>query len=353
MSMPAVSVIMATYNGAAFVAETIASLFAQSFTDFELVVVDDCSTDDTREVVARFEDPRITLIASQVNQGPVHARNRAFAAARGRYVAGLDQDDICLPERFARQVAYLDAHPETVLVGTRARLYEDGRISHWPGPSNLTPPLIDWLAMFHNPLVWSSVMFRADAARRLDPFERPEVRYAEDFDLYHRLRRFGALARLEDELLLYRCHRGGASQKFRDAMGASAARVLKELYVPVFGEAAPGNAALVTRHLSARDPVPDAATLARLFGIVERMHRHFVAEHAPDAATLARIEQEYARLWWLVARPAIRRGRVTLREALATRPACAGAVPAGTDGLVSSLIGQGRAIRRGLGLAAN
>ncbi|MBO9623521.1 MAG: glycosyltransferase family 2 protein [Sphingomonas sp.] len=345
MSAPAVSVIMAAYNGAAFVTETIDSLFAQSFGDFELIVVDDCSTDDTRAVLARFDDPRIRVIAAEVNQGPVHARNRAFAEARGRYIAGLDQDDICLPHRFERQIAWLDAHPETVLVGSRALLLEDGETARWPGPDDLTSAMIDWLMLVQNPLVWSSVMFRADAARRLDPFERPELRYAEDFDLYHRLRRFGTLDRIEEELLLYRCHPGGASQKYRETMGASAARVLEEHYAPVFGDEAPSRAALVVRHFFARDPVPDRATLERLADTLAALHRHFVATRDLDPETRARIDGEHARLWWLVARPAIRRGTIGLRHALATRPA--GAAPARTDQFLSAVVGQARALRIG------
>ncbi|HVJ02138.1 MAG TPA: glycosyltransferase [Sphingomonas sp.] len=342
MSAPTVSVIMAAYNGAAFVAETIESLFAQSFGDFELVVVDDCSTDDTRGVLARFDDPRIRVIASEVNQGPVHARNRAFAEARGRYIAGLDQDDVCLPQRFERQVAWLDAHPESVLVASRALLLENGETAHWPGPSDLTPPLIDWLMLVQNPLVWSSVMFRADAARRLDPFERPELRYAEDFDLYHRLRRFGTLDRIEEELLLYRCHPGGASQKYREMMGASAARLLEEHYAPVFGDDAPARAALVVRHFFARDPVPDRGTLEQLAATLAALHCHFVAERELDAVTRARIDQEHTRLWWLVARPAVRRGTIGLRDALATRPA--GPTPTRTDQFLSAIVGQARAL---------
>jgi glycosyltransferase involved in cell wall biosynthesis len=194
MSSPVVSVIMAVYNGAALLPETLASLRAQKLQDWELIAVDDCSKDDSVGVLERLGDPRVRVIRSETNGGPVVARNRAFAEARGRYVAGLDQDDISLPERFAKQVAFLDAHPETALVSCATDYWIDGRRlpGNWPRP--LTPLLIDWLMLIQNPIAWSSVMFRADAARRLDPFERPAMRYVEDFDLYQRLRPFGTLA---------------------------------------------------------------------------------------------------------------------------------------------------------------
>jgi hypothetical protein len=337
VSAPTVSVIMATYNGAALVGETLASLAAQTFADWELIAVDDCSRDETVDVLQAFGDPRIRVIRSEVNGGPVIARNRAFAEVRGRYVAALDQDDICLPERFARQVAYLDSHPDTVLVSTAASLLLDGRVTsgNWPRP--LTPGLIDWLLLVQNPIVWSSVMFRADAARRLDPFERPEMRYVEDFDLYHRLRPFGRLAQIDEELVQYRCHAGGASNMFTATMTAHAEDLLR-------GHA-PDIAPLLVRHVMAGEPVPDAATLERLFAGIARLREGF---HA-DAATLALVDREISRLWWRLCRAGVRSGALGLHHALARRPSAARLGEGGAaDLLVSQVIGGVRAVRRGI-----
>ena len=99
---PAVSVVIPAYNGAALIGETLASLSAQTLTDWEAIVVDDVSSDDTRAVVAAFPDPRVRLVCNEVNGGPVRTRNRGVAEARGRCVAGLDQDDICLPDQIGR-----------------------------------------------------------------------------------------------------------------------------------------------------------------------------------------------------------------------------------------------------------
>src|SRR3546814_15278609 len=79
-----------------------------------------------------------------------------------------------------------------------------------------TPLLVEWMMRIRNPLVWSSVMLRGDAARRLDPFTRPEILYAEDFALYHRMARLGRIARIDEELLLYRVHQGGAAPRGHD-----------------------------------------------------------------------------------------------------------------------------------------
>lgn len=343
---PTISVIMATYNGAALLPETLASLQAQTFADWELVAVDDGSRDETVAVLRALRDPRVRVIESAVNGGPVVARNRAFAAARGRYVAGLDQDDLCLPERFARQVAWLDAHPETVLVSSATDCLLEGRVvaGQWPRP--LSPGLIDWLMLVQNPLVWSSVLFRAEAARRLDPFERPECRYVEDFDLYHRLRAFGRIDQIDTVLTHYRQHAGGASQVFSGTMTAHAEALLRARHRALLGARAPDIAGLLVRYVMGRAPIGDRALLRRLFDGIAVLRAQF-EETERDAATLATVDREISRLWWRLCRAGVRSGRLKLRHAIAARPGAAAlshARPA--DLLASGMIGAVRALRR-------
>jgi glycosyltransferase involved in cell wall biosynthesis len=188
---PAVSVLMTTWNGAGgngaggnaaagngggrrrsdrsggFIGAAIASVLAQSFTDFELIVVDDGSTDATPSVLAGIGDPRLRVLRQAANGGVVAARNAGLAAARGRYVAALDHDDLSHPHRLARQVTYLDAHPGVVLVATEIEIEAAGRRTAPDHPTGGEPALIRWLLHVDNPLTWSSVMFRADAVRRL------------------------------------------------------------------------------------------------------------------------------------------------------------------------------------------
>jgi glycosyltransferase involved in cell wall biosynthesis len=343
---PAISVVMATYNGAALLPETLASLQAQSFADWELVAVDDGSRDDTVAVLRAVGDPRIRVIESAVNGGPVVARNRAFAEARGRYIAGLDQDDLCLPDRFARQVAWLEAHPATVLVSTATDCLVDGKVrpGQWVRP--LTPGLIDWLMLVQNPLVWSSVLFRADAARRLDPFERPECRYVEDFDLYHRLRAFGRIDQIDTVLTHYRQHAGGASQVFNGTMTANAETLLRARHSALLGAVAPDIAGLLVRHVMAKAPIGDRAELRRLFDGIAVLRTHFGAQEH-DAETLAAVDREISRLWWRLCRAGVRSGRLRLRHAIAARPAAAALGDARAADLVTSgMIGAVRALRR-------
>jgi len=296
MTEPLVSVVMATYNGAAKLPETIDSLLRQSHTNFELIVVDDCSTDTTCDVLRGFADARIRLLSTPVNGGPVQARNLGVAAARGRYIAALDQDDISLPHRLQRQVAHLDANPHIVALGTAARRLVNGRLVQDRLGIRTTPGFVRWMLHVMNPLVWSSVMLRTAAVEKLDVFSRQERLFAEDFDLYHRLAAHGDIARLDEVLTTYRWHQAGASSTCAAQMIASAGAVLEEAYVPWFGAGAARAARLVNQHISARQPVPDTATFLELRHVLADLSKAFARTYHPDQTTRALVSAQTTRL---------------------------------------------------------
>lgn len=305
---PRVSVLLTTRNGAALLRETLDSVLAQTMPDFELVVVDDASTDATPQLLAACPDPRLRALRSDRRLGVAEARNFGFAACRGAYIAAQDHDDLSRPQRLAVQAGYLDRHSGIVLAGSEVLIASAGRLratDHLPGT---TPALLRWMLHVDNPLTWSSVMVRADAVRRLGRFMRQEAEPADDFDLYHRLLPLGGIARLDDVLCVYRWHDSNASHGLMECLHDRAAAVLAQAYAPWLGDAAPEAASLVVRHLSNRRPVPDAATLARLGHVLERVLAGFCAATAPDPAMRACIEAHVARIWWLAARAAIRSG---------------------------------------------
>ncbi len=122
---PTISVIVAVFNGEDHIADCLDSLLAQTFSDFEVIVVDDGSTDSTPDIVGRFPDPRLRDHRLATNRGVSHARNTAAGLARGRYLAILDADDMALPERLERQLAFMEANPEIALAGSYFRLDDD------------------------------------------------------------------------------------------------------------------------------------------------------------------------------------------------------------------------------------
>ena len=345
---PIVSIVIPGYNGAAFIGETLESLGRQTLTDWEAIVVDDCSADDTRALVRGWPDPRVRLIENAENGGPVRTRNRGVAAARGRYIAGLDQDDLCLPDRLAMQVAYLEAHADVVLVGAQAEQLRDGKVSPMHYAPHTTPELIAWFSWIENPIVWSTVMIRAEAARSLDPFTRPEILYAEDFDLYHRVQRLGRIARIDQPLLLYRQHDGGASKRFTDTMRASAMQVLRERHAGLLGaDEAAALARLLVLHNMGGEPVPDRATLMRLGAGIAALQAAFIAQERPDAEGSKLIRWETARRWARIGRAGLRSGTVGLGDVLAARPPHLGLGYAGVESLLwCGAIGAVRRMRR-------
>lgn len=124
--MPKVSVILPVYNGEKYVREAVESVLDQTFPDFELIIIDDGSTDATSEILDRFSDSRIARLRNEKNFGLVGSLNKGLGESRGEFIARMDADDVSLPERFEKQVAYLVAHPEIGVLGT-AILQTDNR----------------------------------------------------------------------------------------------------------------------------------------------------------------------------------------------------------------------------------
>ena len=114
---PKVTVVIPVYNREKYVCEAIESVLDQTFADFELLVIDDGSTDRSREAVQSYHDPRIRLMSNEKNEGIPKTRNKGIGLARGEYLAFLDSDDRAYPERLAKQVAFLDRHPDYAAVG--------------------------------------------------------------------------------------------------------------------------------------------------------------------------------------------------------------------------------------------
>jgi GT2 family glycosyltransferase len=343
-----VSVLLTTCNGADFLAGTLASVLAQRGDDFEVVAVDDCSTDGTAALLAACGDPRLRVLRSPRRLGVAEARNFGFAACRGAYIAAQDHDDLSRPERLAVEAAYLDEHPDIVLVGSEVLISEHGKLrptDHRPGS---TPALMRWMLWLDNPFTWSSVMFRAAAVRRLGRFMRAEYEPADDYDLLLRLQAVGGLARLDETLAVYRWHRTNTSYGQMDRMYDRAAALRTELYREGLGEEAAAAAALVVRHLVDRQPVADAAGLAGLGSVLERLQAAFCAATRPDPALRAAIAAHTALVWWRTARAAVRSGSPASlrcwREAVGLR---AGFRPAAYDVAVSLAVGTVRgALRR-------
>jgi hypothetical protein len=216
-SAPIVSVLLAVHNGEASVADAVRSVLAQTWTDWELVVVDDASTDATPAVLASFTDARLRTLRNPHNLGLTRSLNLGLRASRGRYIARLDADDTCHPDRLARQVAYLDAHPGVGLLGSAARVGEEVR----RGPQD--PTELRWWLLFDNIFIHSSVMFRADLVREHGYDE--SFPCAQDYALWSSWAECTGLALLPDPWVTLGTHAGQISQRRAAEQRALAERI--------------------------------------------------------------------------------------------------------------------------------
>lgn len=204
MSAPQISVIMPIYNGAGDLERALQSVLAQSFTDFEVLAINDGSKDETGTLLDRVNDPRVRVI-HQDNMGLAATLNKGLALARGEFIARQDHDDISHPERFARQLFYLRHNVECVLLGTAAEIWNGDIPTQRTHDHPTRHELLVFDLLFNNPFVHSSVMMRRDAVLSIggyttDPSRQPP----EDYELWSRMARLGKVANLADRLLVYR-----------------------------------------------------------------------------------------------------------------------------------------------------
>jgi glycosyltransferase involved in cell wall biosynthesis len=201
-----VSVVMRVYNGERYLRDAIESILGQTFSNFELLVVNDGSTDGTPAVLSEYRrDPRVRVI-KQPNSGANAAASRGVREARGTYVAIMDADDRSDPHRLAKQVAFLEQNADHVLVGSAMRIInEQGRpVAYRQYP--LDDDSLRAATMIHNPFGHSTICFRRAEALACGGYTT-EFDGAEDFDFNVRLRMLGKAANLPEALVDYRVHK--------------------------------------------------------------------------------------------------------------------------------------------------
>jgi glycosyltransferase involved in cell wall biosynthesis len=201
--MPRISVILPCYNGSSYIYDAIGSILDQTFPDFELIVIDDGSTDDSAEIIQTFDDSRIRFF-QQRNQGLPATLNRAISLANGEYLARMDADDISLPARFERQVDFLEKHPEHGMVGTWASIWADRqKTSRFHRPATECS-LLKFDLLFYNSIVHSSTMIRRKVFVECGEYATEETRQPQDYDLWSRMMRHYEMTNLPEVLHIYR-----------------------------------------------------------------------------------------------------------------------------------------------------
>ena len=243
--MPLVSVLMPVYNGEKFLKEATKSVLHQSFGDFEFIIINDGSKDNTEEIIEDFakKDNRIVYEKNEKNMGISYTLNKGMRLANGKYIARMDADDISEPERLEKQFEYMENNPNCGVLGTNyVSFYEDTKETF-----NIVKPENDreikLCGLFDREFCHPAVMMRTDVFRENGLEYNPEYNGAEDFELWKRAKRFTEFHNLQDFLLRVRINEENLSehQKTKRALlvnnviNSSLKEILNEdFYVPIF-----------------------------------------------------------------------------------------------------------------------
>ena len=230
--LPLISVLMPAYNAEKYIGEAIKSVLNQTYTDFELLVMNDGSTDRTEDIILSFNDNRIRYIKNETNLKLIATLNKGIDLACGKYIARIDADDICLPERFEKQIKFLENHPDYVLCGSWAYLINSkgektGRIKYINNHSLLQISLL-----FSCPIIHPSVMARTEILKQFQYCH--SALHTEDLELWLRIVNAGLqIANIPQFLIKYRWHDTNISAE-NDAFQTKKKQDLLKPYVESF-----------------------------------------------------------------------------------------------------------------------
>ncbi len=210
MSEQLVSILLPVYNAGEYLKQAIESILNQSYQNFEFIIINDGSTDNSEKVVKSFTDKRIQYV-SQTNIGLAATLNKGLGMSKGIYIARQDQDDISHPDRLKKQVEFLENHKEVILLGTRAKVVSDNGdvLSYHDHATDSAVLKLDLL--FDNCFVHSSVMFRKEVIESIGKYSTDKAIY-EDYELWSRFSEKGNVANLREVMVDYRHHDRGLSK---------------------------------------------------------------------------------------------------------------------------------------------
>ena len=232
---PLVSVLMTMYNAATHLRAAVESVLNQTMRDFELIIVDDGSTDESVALMKNWDDPRIRLIPNAVNKGQTICLNQGLALARGVWVARQDADDISLPSRLETQINAVTQSEELTLIGSQAWIINHA--GEFEGTLNLPLEMesFEWASLFENPFVHTAVMYRRDQITNLGGYDE-SFAICQDYELWLRVLRMHRGINLSARLVQYRHTTQSLSQTGRPTVDAESLRVREALWDRIFAD---------------------------------------------------------------------------------------------------------------------
>ena len=219
MKSPKVTVLMSVYNGEKYLHEAVDSILNQTFTDFEFLIINDASTDRTSEILQSYRNPRIKVITNEKNIGLTKSLNKGLVIAKGEYIARMDADDMSMPERFEKEIEFLDTHKDYAAVGTYVKVIrvDSGSTDLWERP--VTDAQIREHLKMDNCIAHGSAMIRRKCLVEVGFYDESIVR-AQDYELWLRLSEKYRLANIPQYLYLRKIHEENIEVKHHDEQKA-------------------------------------------------------------------------------------------------------------------------------------
>lgn len=205
---PKVSVLMSVAGNGDYLCEALQSVFEQSYQDFELLLMNDGSSLNVTRLVETFSDDRLKLFFSDEQLGLAASLNRLFLHARGDYIARMDADDVCLPERFFKQVNFLERNPIIVMVGSWVKFIDHNGSQEEILELPILPYELIFEQYFRNPFIHPSIMVRHSILEKVPGPYDTRFLFAQDYELFLRILKIGDCANIPEPLLYYRRHSG-------------------------------------------------------------------------------------------------------------------------------------------------
>jgi hypothetical protein len=262
MGIPNLSIIMPVFNAGRYVGDAIQSILNQTFAGFELILVDDASTDGSTEIAGAFRDDRIRILSNEQNRGIAFSRNRGLQEARGRYIAAFDADDVAMPAKFEKQVRFLESNPSFGMVGSWAgKIDQNGQVLPGKWKLRAKPSSIPSILLFRNYFCHSAVVMKREAI----PAGGYDTRFRinEDYNMWIQIARQWKVWNLPAYLVHYRVHPAGITSSGQADVEHHGRKVYQQSFRALGLDLDPGQMELLQLIKSGR-PAPGPETLARI-----------------------------------------------------------------------------------------
>ena len=314
MTNPKVSVLMSVYNGERHLLDSIDSILAQTFTDFEFIIINDGSTDTTGEILRSYADPRIKIV-DQENVGLTKSLDKGIAMASGVYIARQDADDLSVKERFEKQVAFMDSNPAVALLGAQAVIIDvEGKaIAHCYHPTS--SEFLKWRLLFRNTFIHTSVMIRRSLLEERGLSYNPVFIRSQDYDLWERINEEASVANLSEDLVYYREHEGNITSLEVESQEEFALDVSKRAIQNLIGRGVSYDEirGLTNTFATTAEPIKSVDALVSKGMLLEEMLLVFQQKNKLDSKTREMVLGDALNRWLTMARGSGLRGHAVLR----------------------------------------